>query len=107
MQTWIRYAGFEEKQGELARARSVFERALDVDPRNVGIWMRYAEMEMRAKQVKIVDFEICFRFLIAKLFLLCTTDLPNCRICKLVMCLHVYFLKSSLFMANSLFTLFR
>lgn len=78
MQTWIRYAGFEEKQGELARARSVFERALDVDPRNVGIWMRYAEMEMRAKQVKIVDFEICFRFLKAKLFLLCTTD-----ICKL------------------------
>ena len=51
VQTWIRYAGFEEKQGELARARSVFERALDVEPRNVGIWMRYAEMEMRAKQV--------------------------------------------------------
>ena len=33
------------------RARSVYERALDVDHRNIGLWQKYAEMEMKAKQV--------------------------------------------------------
>ena len=31
--------------------RSVFERALDVDHRNIGLWLKYTEMEMRNKQV--------------------------------------------------------
>lgn len=29
------------------RARSVFERGLDVDHRNITVWLKYAEMEMR------------------------------------------------------------
>ena len=30
------------------RARSVFERALDVDHRTVTVWLKYAEMEMKS-----------------------------------------------------------
>ena len=33
------------------RARSVYERALDVDHRNIVLWLKYAEMEMRMRQV--------------------------------------------------------
>ena len=94
MSNWIKYATWEESQGQLDRARSVFERALDVDhrlvgrgggelvgitqkktkhkskiyilcfiqvfqdrpctfpvPRNIGLWLKYTEMEMRNKQV--------------------------------------------------------
>jgi hypothetical protein len=29
----------------------VYERALDVDHRNIGLWLKYTEMEMRNKQV--------------------------------------------------------
>ena len=29
------------------RARSIYERALDVDHRNITIWLKYAEMEMK------------------------------------------------------------
>eukprot|EP00094_Tigriopus_californicus_P008530 TCALIF_08221-PA protein Name:"Similar to crn Protein crooked neck (Drosophila melanogaster)" AED:0.25 eAED:0.25 QI:58/0.5/0.2/0.8/0.75/0.6/5/0/718 len=72
---WMKYAGWEEAQkgagakmrkGEgpengvhiggsaaeaLRRARSVYERALDaVGPRNISLWIKYAEMEMRNKQ---------------------------------------------------------
>lgn len=31
--------------------RSVYERALDVDHRNITLWLKYAEMEMRNRQV--------------------------------------------------------
>ena len=31
--------------------RSVYERAIDVDHRNITVWLKYAEMEMRHKQV--------------------------------------------------------
>lgn len=48
---WLKYAHWEESQKELERARSVFERALDVDPRVVTIWIKYAEMEMKNRQV--------------------------------------------------------
>jgi len=34
---------------EFRRARSIFERALEVDPSNIGVWMKYIEMEMRHK----------------------------------------------------------
>lgn len=44
---WIRYAKWEESISELQRSRSVFERALDIEHRNVGLWLQYAEMEMR------------------------------------------------------------
>lgn len=33
------------------RARSIYERALDVDHRNVTLWLKYAEMEMKNRQV--------------------------------------------------------
>lgn len=35
----------------LSRARSIYERALDVDYRNVTLWLKYAEMEMKNRQV--------------------------------------------------------
>lgn len=38
------YAVWEEQQGDLPRARSVWERALDVSHRNVSVWLKYAEM---------------------------------------------------------------
>ncbi|RLN54707.1 hypothetical protein BBJ29_008128 [Phytophthora kernoviae] len=49
--TWMKYATWEESQEEFARARSVFERALDVDYKAPTIWLKYAEMEMRHKFV--------------------------------------------------------
>jgi crooked neck len=48
---WIRYAKWEEQQGDLPRARSVWERALEHHSREVPIWSQYAEMEMKAKAV--------------------------------------------------------
>lgn len=33
------------------KKRSVYERALDVDHRNIPLWLKYTEMEMRNKQV--------------------------------------------------------
>ncbi|KAG6520002.1 hypothetical protein ZIOFF_017031 [Zingiber officinale] len=45
--TWVKYASWEESQGDLARARSIWERLLDVDYRNPTLWLKYAEMEMR------------------------------------------------------------
>lgn len=44
---WVKYARFEEENREFERARSVFERALEVDVRNPELWLRYAELEMR------------------------------------------------------------
>ena len=48
---WVKYAVWEEAQGDLPRARSVFERALDCNYRSPALWMRYAEMEQKAKNV--------------------------------------------------------
>ena len=45
--TWCKYALWEASQKEFERARSVFERGLDVDYRNQTIWFKYAEMEMK------------------------------------------------------------
>lgn len=46
---WCKYGLWEASQKEFERARSVFERALDVDYRNQTIWFKYAEMEMKHK----------------------------------------------------------
>lgn len=46
---WCKYALWEASQLDFERARSVFERALDVDYRNPTIWLKYAEMEMKNK----------------------------------------------------------
>lgn len=42
---------WEETQLEFDRARSVWERALEIDHRNVTLWLKYAEMEMRHRNV--------------------------------------------------------
>lgn len=44
---WVKYAKWEESVSEMQRARSIFERALDVDHRSITLWLQYAEMEMR------------------------------------------------------------
>eukprot|EP00310_Coccolithus_braarudii_P026009 CAMPEP_0183337974 /NCGR_PEP_ID=MMETSP0164_2-20130417/5431_1 /TAXON_ID=221442 /ORGANISM="Coccolithus pelagicus ssp braarudi, Strain PLY182g" /LENGTH=743 /DNA_ID=CAMNT_0025507747 /DNA_START=8 /DNA_END=2237 /DNA_ORIENTATION=- len=49
--TWLKYAAFEEAQRDFERARSVYERAIDVDHRNSTVWLKYAEMEMRNRHV--------------------------------------------------------
>ena len=38
MGNWVKYARFEEDNREFERARSVFERALEVEVRNPEIW---------------------------------------------------------------------
>lgn len=48
---WCKYGLWESSQKEFERARSVFERALDVDYRNQTIWLKYADMEMKNKFV--------------------------------------------------------
>jgi len=48
---WMKYAAWEENQGEYVRARSIFERAIQIDYRNTTIWLKYAEMEMKNKFV--------------------------------------------------------
>uniref|UniRef100_A0A673HY91 Pre-mRNA-splicing factor Syf1/CRNKL1-like C-terminal HAT-repeats domain-containing protein n=1 Tax=Sinocyclocheilus rhinocerous TaxID=307959 RepID=A0A673HY91_9TELE len=42
---WIKYAQWEESLKEVQRARSIYERALDVDHRNITLWLKYAEMK--------------------------------------------------------------
>ena len=44
---WVKYARFEEDHKEFERARSVFERALEVETRSAELWLRYAQFEMR------------------------------------------------------------
>ena len=41
------YAQWEEAQKDFRRARSVWERAMDVNYTSVTLWLKYAEMEMR------------------------------------------------------------
>jgi crooked neck len=47
----LQYAQWEESQKDFRRARSVWERALETDYRNVSIWLKYVEMEMRHRFV--------------------------------------------------------
>ncbi|WCJ34756.1 Pre-mRNA-splicing factor CLF1 [Euphorbia peplus] len=46
---WIKYAQWEESQKDFTRARSVWERALEVHYRNHTLWLKYAEVEMKNK----------------------------------------------------------
>lgn len=57
---WLKYSKWEESQGEIQRTRSVYERALDIDHRNVTLWLRYAEMEMRNRQVSFLIYFTCY-----------------------------------------------
>jgi crooked neck len=51
MNNWMRYAQFELEQKEFRRARSIFERALDVDPSSIVLWVRYIESEMKERNI--------------------------------------------------------
>ncbi|KAG1725862.1 hypothetical protein EDB19DRAFT_1946632, partial [Suillus lakei] len=43
---------WEASQNEFDRSRSIFERALDVDPRSVQLWLSYTEMELKSRNVQ-------------------------------------------------------
>lgn len=47
----MRYAEWELSQHEYARARSIFERALDVDSTNVPLWIRYIKSEIKTRNI--------------------------------------------------------
>jgi crooked neck len=47
LREWTKYGLFEAQQGEYARARSVFERALDVEPTSTKLWLAYCDMVRR------------------------------------------------------------
>lgn len=51
MNNWMRYAAWELEQKEYRRARSIFERALDVDSTSVVLWIRYIEAEMKTRNI--------------------------------------------------------
>ncbi len=51
MNNWMRYAQWELEQKEYKRARSIFERALDVDATSVTLWIRYIEAEMKTRNI--------------------------------------------------------
>lgn len=51
MNNWMRYAAWELEQKEFRRARSIFERALDVDSTSVILWIRYIESEMKNRNI--------------------------------------------------------
>ncbi|KAI9728671.1 MAG: NineTeen Complex (NTC) component [Chrysothrix sp. TS-e1954] len=51
MNNWLRYAAWELEQKEFRRARSVFERALDVSSTDVKVWLRYVEAEMKTRNI--------------------------------------------------------
>jgi len=49
--SWLKYAQWEESQNEIDRARSVFERGLDMDSRSTVLWLKYAEMEIKQRSI--------------------------------------------------------
>ncbi|KAI0159537.1 cell cycle control protein [Xylariaceae sp. FL1272] len=51
MNNWMKYAAWELEQKEFKRARSIFERALDVDATSVVLWIRYIEAEMKNRNI--------------------------------------------------------
>ncbi|KAF9217960.1 Crooked neck-like protein 1 [Podila verticillata] len=50
---WLKYASWEESQDELQRARSIYERALQVDSSNSTLYLKYVEMEMKHKNISL------------------------------------------------------
>lgn len=48
---WLRYAAFELEHKEYARARSIFERSLDVSATSIPVWNKYIESEMKARNI--------------------------------------------------------
>ncbi|EPQ31196.1 uncharacterized protein PFL1_01384 [Pseudozyma flocculosa PF-1] len=52
MNRWIKYATWEAGQGEMDRCRSIYERAIDVDPQSAPLWIRYTEQELKVRNVQ-------------------------------------------------------
>lgn len=48
---YLKYAKWEESQLEYRRARSIYERAIEIDYRNYITWIKYGEFELRNKFV--------------------------------------------------------
>lgn len=57
MSVWLRYGKWEESQNEYTRARSVYERALQIDYKNPHLYIKYAEMEIRTKNVNHARYD--------------------------------------------------
>ena len=51
MNKWIKYAQWEESQGEYERTRSIYERALEQDYTKPEVWLKYADFEINIQQV--------------------------------------------------------
>ncbi|KAF2002918.1 TPR-like protein [Amniculicola lignicola CBS 123094] len=51
MNNWMKYAQFELEQKDFRRARSIFERALDVDSTSVQLWSRYIDSEIKERNI--------------------------------------------------------
>lgn len=52
LKNWTQYTDFEIEYKEFARARSVFERALDALPTNPALWMRYIDFEIKERNIQ-------------------------------------------------------
>lgn len=52
LKNWTQYTDFEIQYKEFARARSVFERALDAIPTNPALWMRYIDFEIKERNIQ-------------------------------------------------------
>ncbi|ROW16246.1 hypothetical protein VPNG_01833 [Cytospora leucostoma] len=52
LKNWTQYTDFEIQYKEFARARSVFERALDALPTNPALWMRYIDFEIKERNIQ-------------------------------------------------------
>ena len=42
----------QASQNKFARSRSIFEQALDIDPRSNQLWLSYTEMELKSRNVQ-------------------------------------------------------
>ena len=85
-------------------ARSVFERALDVDHRNITVWLKYSEMEMKWVHGNRIDLSVCcleadlLQTGLRERWCRCMclpvrmhTCMPLCVcVCMCVLCIHVY-----------------
>lgn len=51
LKNWLQYSAWELEQKEFDRARSIFERALNIHANNVTLWIRYVEAELKGRNI--------------------------------------------------------
>ncbi|EJT81337.1 pre-mRNA-splicing factor CLF1 [Gaeumannomyces tritici R3-111a-1] len=51
LKNWLQYSAWELEQKEYDRARSIFERALNIHANNVTLWIRYVEAELKGRNI--------------------------------------------------------